>query len=75
MITSLLKLFVVGLVAIVAISVVLGVVAMIFGLAIGLASLLVFKVLPVVLVGYLVLRLFKPKRPQLSKADQEWLES
>lgn len=75
MITSLLTFFVVGLAALVAISVVLAIVGAIFGLALGLVGVLLFKVLPILLVGYVVLRLLAPKRRRLSRADKEWLES
>jgi uncharacterized membrane protein len=75
MLTSLLTFFLVGLVGLVVISVVLAVVGAIFGLALGLVGVLLFKVLPIMLVGYVILRLLAPKRRRLSKADQEWLES
>jgi hypothetical protein len=75
MIGALLKLFLVGLLAVVGLGIALAVVGAVFGLALSLAGILLFKVLPLVLIGYIVLRLIAPKRPQLSKADQEWLES
>lgn len=75
MLTSLLTLFVVGLVALVLVGVVLSVIGAIFGLAFGLAGFLLFKVAPVLLVGYVVVRLLAPKRKRLSEADQRWLES
>lgn len=75
MLTSLLTFFLVGLVALVVISVVLSIVGAIFGLAIGLVGVLLFKVLPILLVGYVILRFLAPKRRALSRADKEWLES
>lgn len=75
MLTSLLTLFVVGLVALVLVGVVLSVIGAIFGLAFGLAGFLLFKVAPVLLVGYVVVRLLAPKRKRLSEADRRWLES
>ncbi len=75
MLTSLLTLFVVGLVALVVVGVALSVIGAIFGLAFGLAGFLLFKVAPVLLVGYVVVRLLAPKRKQLSEADRRWLES
>jgi uncharacterized membrane protein len=75
MLTSLLTMFLVGLAAVVAISIVLAVVSVVFGLAFGLVGILLFKVLPILLVGYIVLRLIAPKRKALSRADREWLES
>jgi uncharacterized membrane protein len=75
MLTSLLTFFIVGLVALVVISVVLSIIGAIFGLALGLVGVLLFKVLPVLLIGYIVVRLMAPKRRRLTKADREWLES
>ena len=56
--------------------VVLAVVGAALGLAIGLGFFLLFKVLPLMLVGYVVMRLVAPKSTkQLSEADRKWLES
>ncbi len=71
MISSLLTLLIVGMVALV----VIGVVLTVIGMAVGLASLLLFKVLPLVLVGYVVVRFLRPRSKQLSDADRRWLES
>jgi hypothetical protein len=70
MISTLLTLMVLGVVGLVVLSVVLTV----FGLAVGLASFLLFKVAPIVLVGYVVVRLLSPKRKRISEADRRWLE-
>jgi hypothetical protein len=67
MLTSLLTLFLVGLVALVVISVVLAIVGAVFGLAFGLIGILLFKVLPILLVGYVMLRLLAPKRRRSRK--------
>lgn len=69
--SSLLTFLLVGLVALVVVGVALSVI----GAALGLAMFLLFKVAPIVLVGYVVLRLIKPKRKQISDADRRWLES
>jgi hypothetical protein len=74
MLSSLLTFFLVGLLAIVAISIVLAIVATILGLALGLVGFLLFKVAPVILVGYLVVRFLAPRSHRLSAADREWLE-
>ncbi|CAN5625545.1 hypothetical protein BH23GEM10_BH23GEM10_09980 [soil metagenome] len=71
MISSLLTMLIVGFVALVAIGVVLAIV----GAMVGLAFTLLFKVAPILLVGYVVIRMLTPKRKQLSAADREWLES
>ena len=75
MLTSLLTFFVVGLVAIIGLGIILSIIGAIFGLAFGLAGFLLFKVAPVVLVGYMVMRFLAPKRKQLSESDRRWLES
>jgi hypothetical protein len=71
MISTLLTLLVLGVLGMIVLSVVLSV----FGLAIGLASFLLFKVAPVLLIGYVVLRLISPKRKRLSAEDKRWLDS
>ena len=72
---TLLGYLLVGFVAVLVAGVVLSVVGAIFGIALGLAGFLLFKVAPVVLIGYLVVRLLSPKRRRLSEADRKWLES
>jgi uncharacterized membrane protein len=67
MISTLITLLLVGIVALV----VLGVVGAIIGLAVGL----LFKLLPILIVGYLVVRFLAPKQKKLSAADKQWLES
>jgi hypothetical protein len=71
MISSILTFIVVGFIAIV----VLGVAMSIIGGLIGLASLLLFKIAPLLLVGYVVVRLLRPKPKQISDEDRKWLES
>jgi hypothetical protein len=73
---TLLTLFAVGLIAILVLGVVLSIVGIVFSLALGIATFLLFKVAPIVLVGWLVLKLFdrKKSRGQISPADQAWLE-
>lgn len=75
MLSSLLTFLFVGFVVLIVAGVALSVVGAVFGLAIGLAGFLLFKVAPIVLVGYLVVRLLSPKRKRLSADDQRWLES
>lgn len=70
MISTLLTLMVLGVIGLVVLSVALTV----FGLAVGLASFLLFKVAPIVLVGYIVVRLLSPRRKRISEADRKWLE-
>jgi hypothetical protein len=71
MLSTLLTLFIVGFVSLVAIGIVLALV----GAMVGLAFTLLFKVAPILLVGYLVVRFLAPKQKALSPADKEWLNS
>ena len=66
MISTLLTLFVVGIVALLVLSVV--------GAVLGLAVGLLFKVLPILIVGYVVVRLLAPRQKKLSAEDRKWLE-
>jgi len=76
MIGTLLTFFAVGLVTLVVVAVVLSIVGAAFSIAFGLAGFIIFKVAPVVLVGWLILKLIdrRPSRGELSAADREWLE-
>jgi uncharacterized membrane protein len=40
----------------------------------GLAVGLLFKVLPILLIGYVVVRLLAPRQKKLSAEDRAWLE-
>jgi uncharacterized membrane protein len=67
MISTLLTLFIVGIVTLMVLSVV--------GAVLGLAVGLLFKVLPILLVGYVVVRLLAPRQKKLSAEDRAWLKS
>jgi uncharacterized membrane protein len=67
MISTLLTLFIVGIVALMVLSVV--------GAVLGLAVGLLFKLLPILIVGYVVVRLLAPRQKKLSAEDRKWLES
>jgi hypothetical protein len=71
MISTLLTLFIVGLVAIVAVGIVLS----LLGAMVGLAFTLLFKVAPILLIGYLVIRFLSPKKKGVSAEDEEWLKN
>jgi hypothetical protein len=75
MISALLTFFIIGLMALVGITLILALVGAVFGLALSLVGFLLFKVAPLILVGYLLVRFLAPRRPRLSAADREWLES
>ena len=74
---TLLTLFRVGLISILVVAIVLFVIGVVFSLTFGLMSLVLFKVAPIVLVGWIVLKIFDRwrSRDHLSKADRAWLES
>jgi hypothetical protein len=75
MISAILTFIVMGVIAIAVAGVVLAVVGAAIGMAVGLGFFLLFKVLPLMLVGYVVMRLIAPKTKRLSEADRKWLES
>ncbi len=76
MIGSLLTFFAVGLVTLLVAGVVLGVVGVVFSLTFGLATFLLFKVAPILFVGWFVLKVLDRTRggDSLSAADRRWLD-
>ena len=76
MIGSLLTFFAVGLATLIVASIVLGVVGVVFSLTFGLALFLLTKVAPILLVGWVVVKIFEKTkgRDSLSDADRRWLE-
>jgi hypothetical protein len=75
MLSALLTFFLVGLAALIGVAIVLALIGAIFGLAFSLVGFLLFKVAPLVLVGYLLVRFLAPRSRRLTAADREWLES
>lgn len=71
MLSSLLTFFIVGFVVLVGIGIALS----ILGAMVGLAFTLLFKVAPVLLIGYVVIRMLAPRQKKLSAEDRRWLES
>ena len=67
---TLLVLFIVGLLGLIA----LGVVLSIIGGVLGFAGFLLFKVAPVLLVGYVIVRFLSPRHKRLTPAERRWLE-
>jgi len=76
MLGSLITFFLVGLIALVVAGIVLAVVGTVFSLTLGLAGFLLFKVAPILLIGWVVMKLIEKKRGRgdLSEADRKWLE-
>ena len=69
MISSLLRMLILGLVGLV----VLGVGMTVLGIAVGLAALLLKLAIPVA-IGYFVIKMISPGRKRISDEDQKWLE-
>ncbi len=76
MLSSLLTFFVVGFVALIVAGLVLAIVGTVFSLTLGLAGFLLFKVAPILLVGWIIVKLIEKTRArdQLTEADRKWLE-
>jgi hypothetical protein len=76
-VTTLVTLFAVGLITILVAGVLLSVLGVVFSLTLGVASVLLFKIAPIVFVGWLVVKLFDRKKTtdRLSAADRAWLDS
>lgn len=81
MLSALVGIIVVGIAAVVVLTVLLAIFGVIFGLAFGLVGLvlaLAFKVLPLLLIGWVVVKLIqRSERPRsrISAADRAWLDS
>lgn len=76
MIGTLLTFLAMGIVSIVAVWIVLSVVGSLLGLTLGIAGFLILKVAPVMLIGWVVLKLWARvrRRGMLSASDRRWLE-
>jgi hypothetical protein len=76
MMGTLLTFLAVGLVTLIAAGVVISVVGAVLGLTFGLAQFLLFKVAPIMFLGWLGLKLLDKVRGRrrISAADQRWLD-
>jgi len=76
MLGSLLTFFAVGLLTLLVAGVVLGVLGVVFSLTFGLASFLLFKVAPILAVGWVVVKVIEKSKGSgsLSESDRRWLE-
>ena len=75
--SSLLTFFAVGLITLIVAGVALSIVGMVFSIALGLAGFFLFKVAPILFIGWLVLKLLDGSgsdRGQLSSSDRRWLD-
>lgn len=73
---ALIQFFVVGLLVLVAAVVALSLVGTMISGLFGVAAFLLFKVAPILLVGWLVVKLLERRRDRrgLSAADRDWLD-
>ena len=73
---TLLTFLAVGLVTLIAAGVVISVLGAVLGLTFGLAQFLLFKVAPIMAIGWLGLKLFEKVRGKrrISVLDQRWLD-
>ena len=76
MLGSLLTFFAVGLITLVAAGIVLSIIGVVFSITIGLTSFLLFKVAPILLVGWIAVKIIQKAGGggTLSDADRKWLE-
>ena len=76
MLGTLLKLLGVGILTIFIIGIVFSAVGAIFSFSIGLVSFLLFRIAPLLLVGWVALRVIEKFRSSdaLSDADRKWLD-
>lgn len=76
MIGTLLTFFAVGLVTLVVAGIALTILGTVLSIGVGLASFLLFKIAPLLLVGWVVMKVIEKKRGggALSAADRRWLE-
>ncbi len=82
MLSALVGLVVAAVVGFVVLTVLLAVLGMIFGLALGIVGLVVtlaVKLIPLVLIGWVVVKLIqrseRGSRPAIASSDQRWLDS
>ena len=76
MIGTLLTFFAVGLATLIVAGIVLSILGTVLSLGFGLAAFLLFKVAPVLLVGWVVLKAIDKRTggDRLSASDRRWLE-
>jgi uncharacterized membrane protein YccC len=77
MLGKFLTLLIAGFLGLIAISIVLSILGAVLSITFGIVGFLLFKVAPLLLVGWLVLKVVdcSRKRREISAADQRWLDS
>jgi hypothetical protein len=76
MLAALLTFFFVGLIGLVLFGIALAAVGMVFSVAFGIAGFLLFKVAPILLIGWVILKLVQRSSapPAISASDRRWLD-
>jgi archaellum biogenesis protein FlaJ (TadC family) len=76
MVGTLLTFFAVALVTLIMAGIVLSILGTVFSLTFGLVTFLLFKVAPLALVGWIVMKVIQKVRGggSISTADRKWLE-
>ena len=76
MLTALLTLVVMAVAGVIAIGLVMGILGIFLSVAFGLVGFLIFKVAPLLLIGWVVLKIINRSRDRgrISAADQRWLD-
>ena len=76
MMTALLMMLALGIAGVVFFGVIFALFGVVFSLVFGLGSFLLFKVAPLLLVGWIVLKLIDRSRSpaRISAADRRWLD-
>jgi hypothetical protein len=77
MLGTLIALLIAGFIGLIAISLVLSIVGALLSVTFGVVGFLLFKVAPLLLIGWIVLKLVDRGRGRrrISAADQRWLDS
>ena len=76
MVGTLLTFFAVALVTLIMAGIVLSILGTVFSLTFGLVTFLLFKVAPIMFIGWVVLKILDRVRGkrQISSADRKWLD-
>lgn len=76
MLTALLGLFLIGLFGLVFLGLAFAAVGVVFSVALGAAGFLLFKLAPIILIGWVILKLVQRSgsRSGLSGSDRRWLD-
>jgi hypothetical protein len=76
MFTALLTFFFIGLAALLAVTVVAAMIGLVVSVILGVVGILLFKVLPLLLIGWVIVKLVQrsSRRGSLSAADRRWLD-